>query len=604
MKEKEIESTTFTGTGASAGIVIGKAFLYHNDNIVVEVYDIPESKVKSEIRRLETAVRESKDEILSLKGNYDKDVQKDVTEILKSHIQILEDTVVLNEVRDEIKKQRKNVDHVYNEIMMRFVSRLTAIDNPILKDRVHDIMDIRNRVLRHLIRDRDIVQSPKLDEPVIVVAHNLTPSDTLHLDRNFVLGFAVDIGGDTSHSAILSRSLGIPAVVGLVNISTHVKQGDMLILDGIHGDVIVNPPESILREYETMREIFTHFQKEHIRLSGVPAVTVDKRVIKVEANIEDPDDVADVKKFGAEGIGLYRTEFLYISRDRYPSEEEQFINYRKVIESFTKEPVTIRTLDLGGDKFISADVVNTNVDENPFLGWRAIRFCLANPEIFRTQLRAILRASHFGATSIMFPMVSGVDELEQALGHLAAAKEELAARTIPFDSEVKVGIMVEIPSVAIMSEKFAHKVDFFSIGTNDLIQYTLACDRTNEKISYLYDPLNLSVLSLIKRTVENGHAAGIPVAVCGEMAGQPLYSCVLVGLDVDVLSMAPPVIPDMKRVIRGLDAGECRALVERLFASERSSDARRLVIEFMQQKFPEIITRAVKPGETAIAHDR
>ncbi|MBI4976343.1 MAG: phosphoenolpyruvate--protein phosphotransferase [Spirochaetes bacterium] len=587
---KEI-SSTFSGIGASAGISIGKIYLYRKDHIVVEVCDISDDMIKRELRRLDLAVRRARDEILAMKGTFEKDVQKDITEILKSHIQILEDPVVLSEVREEVRKQKKNVEHIYNEIMLRFVHRLDAIDNPILKDRANDVLDIRNRVLRQLLSGRDVAASANISEPVIVVAHNLTPSDTLHFDRRYLLGFAVDIGGSTSHTAILSRSLNIPAVVGLQHFAAQAKNGDMMILDGIHGSVIINPSEENIREYEAMREIFSRFQKEHIRLSGVPAKTVDDHVVSVEANIEIPDDIGEVKRFGAEGIGLYRTEFLYIAKESYPSEEEQYHNYKKVVEAFKDAPVTIRTLDLGGDKFISNEIGSVDADQNPFLGWRAIRFCLANPLIFKTQLRAILRASHFGRVSIMFPMVSNVEEYEQAAVLVQEAKDELTKAGHPFDPNVKIGIMVEIPSVAIMAEKFANKVDFFSIGTNDLIQYTLACDRTNERISYLYDPLNLSVLSLIKTTVESAHKAKIPVAICGEMAGQPLYACILIGLGVDALSMAPSLIPDMKRVIRGLSSTECAAFTETLFTLERSSDVRRVVIEYMEKRFPDIISR-------------
>lgn len=570
--------------GASAGIAIGKVFLYQKDDIIVEVYDIEEEDVEKEHQRLDEAIQSSKNEILALQDKFDPDEKTDVGEILKAHIQLLEDKSVISQVKKRVADEKKNIDYIYNDVALSFAERLRAIKNEIFAERAHDIIDIRNRVLRNLA-SRDFRMITDIKEPVVVVAHNLTPGDTLNFDRDLILGFAVDIGGTTSHTAILSRSLGIPAVVGLKNITSHVKNNDTIIVDGIRGNVIVNPDTQTLNEYTINRKIFTQLQKEQMRFSGLPASTSDDVTFTIESNIELPEEVEEVKKFGAEGIGLYRTEFLYINTDSFPKEEEQFENYKKVVVAMDGSPVTIRTLDLGGDKFLNS--ANFGTDENPFLGWRAIRFCLANPEIFKTQIKAILRASIYGKVSIMFPMISSIEEFDSALALLNESKEELTAEGIPFSDNIKVGIMIETPAAAIIADKFAKKVDFFSIGTNDLIQYTLAVDRTNERISYLYEPMHLAVLTLIKKATEAAHKEGIPIAMCGEMAGEPLYAPVLIGLGVDILSMASSLIPEMKKIIRSLNAKECREFTDSLFEMNDTGEVKKAVASFTMLKFPD-----------------
>lgn len=582
-------TATLSGTSASNGIVIGKAFVYKKDDIIVEIHTIDEQEVEKEYKRFEKARLAAKEELLALRSKFDKDVQTDIAEILKAHIQILEDPSVIRQVQDEVKKQRKNVEYVYNSIMLDYVNKLRSLDNEILAERAQDVLDIRNRVLRNLTK-LEIKDASSIEEPVIIVAHNLTPSDTLHFERDLILGFAVDIGGKTSHTAILSRSLGIPAVVGLNNATSLVRNDDIIILDGIKGALIINPDDNLIKEYETTRDFYRNLQAEYIHLAEFPAATLDHETFVIEANMEFPYEAEDALHYGAEGVGLYRTEFLYINEDRIPTEEEQYENYKEVVQSFNGKPITIRTLDLGGDKFITKQVGGM-VDENPFLGWRAIRFCLANPEIFKTQLRAILRAAVYGQVNIMFPMISNIEEYDSAVEYLEEAKQELRKAGIPYSDSIKTGIMIEIPSAALMSDRFAKRVDFFSIGTNDLIQYTLACDRTNEKISYLYDPLHPSVLSLIKLTVDNAHKEGIPVAMCGEMAGEPIYAAVLVGLGLDVLSMSSSLIPKMKRVIRGLNADECRTFTESLLTGSCTNQIRKTVAEHMHTKFPDIIEK-------------
>lgn len=579
-------ATTLQAKGASAGIAIGKVFLFQKDEIIVEIHDIEESQVEHELGRLDKAIECSKEEILALKDKLDAEAQTDVGEILKAHIQLLEDRSVLSQVREEVRRTKKNVEFVYNSVVLDFVEKLRAIQNNLFTERAHDIIDIRNRVLRNLVK-RDVATPSDVKEPVIIVAHNLTPSDTLNLPREYIQAFAIDVGGTTSHTAILSRSLGIPAVVGLKNISALVNNGDTIIVDGIRGTVIINPSEDIISEYHAMGDMFDQLQKDHMRFIGLPASTLDGKVIKMEGNIELPDETDDVKRFGAEGIGLYRTEFMYIDQDRFPREDEQFNNYKKVVESMEGKPVTIRTLDLGGDKFLNKDYGTG--DENPFLGWRAIRFCLANPHIFRVQLRAILRASVYGSVNIMFPMISTIEEFEQAAGLFREECERLKLVGAKVPDDIKLGVMIETPSAAITSDVFAKQVDFFSIGTNDLIQYTLACDRTNEKISYLYDPLNVAVLSLIKTTADNAHANNIPIAMCGEMSGEPLYAPILVGLGIDVLSMSPSLIPEMKKVLRGLNAAECKDFTDRLLTFRKSVDLRRELVAYMKEKFPDIM---------------
>jgi phosphotransferase system enzyme I (PtsI) len=393
-----------------------------------------------------------------------------------------------------------------------------------------------------------------------LVSHDLSPSTTAQLDRKFVLGFATDIGGKTSHTAIMARSLDIPAVVGLQSVSEELQNGDYALLDGYNGTVVVNPTDQTLFEYGQLAKIKASLGEKLREIQRQPAVTLDGKTIHLSANIEDQNDIESVIAHGAEGVGLLRTEFLFINRDSLPGEEDQYKVYRQVAAALKPQPVIIRTLDLGGDKFASH--LQLAQEMNPFLGWRAIRFCLAQPELFRAQLRAILRASAEGNVKMMYPMISGLEELKQANALVEKCKDELRAEKIPFDENLEIGAMIEIPSAALVADALAKRVKFFSIGSNDLIQYTLAADRTNEKVSHLYEPTHPAILRLIKATVDAAHANGIWAGVCGEIAGDPVLAPLLIGLGVDELSAAPPVIDEVKYIIRRIKLSEAQALAE------------------------------------------
>jgi phosphotransferase system enzyme I (PtsI) len=441
-------------------------------------------------------------------------------------------------------------------------------------------------VLDNLLEVKDQFDLRHLKEPCILVGHDLSPSMTAQLDKKFVLGFVTDIGGKTSHTAILARSLDIPAVVGAKSISEELETGDYALLDGYNGTVIVNPTDQTLFEYGQLAKIKATLGEKLREVQHQPAVTLDGKAIHLSANIEDQHDVAAVTAHGAEGVGLFRTEFLFINRESLPTEEEQYTVYREVAAALKPDSVIIRTLDIGGDKFASH--LQLAQEMNPFLGWRAIRFCLAQPELFRAQLRAILRASAEGNIRMMYPMISGLDELVQANAFVEKCKAELRAGKIPFDENLEIGAMIEIPSAVLVADTLAKRVKFFSIGSNDLIQYTLAADRTNEKVSHLYEPTHPAIIRLIKMTVDAAHANGIWCGVCGEIAGDPILAPLLVGLGVDELSAAPAVIDQVKYMIRRVKLAEARQLAEFALASESPTQILARCMEFARQNAPSL----------------
>jgi phosphotransferase system enzyme I (PtsI) len=444
------------------------------------------------------------------------------------------------------------------------------VDDEYLRERADDMRDLTSRVLDNLLEVQDEFDLRHIAEPCILVSHDLSASTTAQLDKKLVLGFATDIGGKTSHTAIMARSLGIPAVVGLKTASEEFDTGDYALLDGYNGTVIVNPTDQTLFEYGQLVKIKASLQEKLHEIQKQPAVTLDGKFIHLSANIEDQNDIEAVLQHGAEGVGLFRTEFLFINRETAPDEEDQYQAYRQVAAALKPNPVIIRTLDLGGDKFASHSQLAQEM--NPFLGWRAIRFCLAQPEMFSAQLRAILRASAEGNVKMMYPMISGLDELKQANALVEQCKAELRAKGIPFDEKMEVGAMIEIPSAALIANALATQVKFFSIGSNDLIQYTLAADRTNEKVSHLYEPTHPAILRLIKMTVDAAHSHGVWVGVCGEIAGDPALVPLLIGLGVDELSAAPPVVPQVKYIVRRLKLAEAQALAEFALQCESPSE--------------------------------
>jgi len=560
----------YRGIAVSAGVCRGKVVVLHHARHAIVRRQLTPEEVVQEVKRFEHALVRTRQQITEVQRRVADTMSSSEADIFDAHLLMLEDRVLIEEVIKIIREQEANADYAFHTASGRYISVLETVEDEYLRERAADLRDLASRVLDNLLNVKQQLDLRHLTEPCILVGHDLSPSTTAQLDRNFVLGFATDVGGKTSHTAILARSLDIPAVVGAQNLSEELETGDYVLLDGYNGTLIVNPTDQTLFEYGQLAKIKASLTEKLREIQGQPAVTLDGKIIHLSANIEDQHDVEAVLKHGAEGVGLFRTEFLFINRDQLPTEEEQFQVYRQVAEALQPQPVIIRTLDLGGDKFSSQ--LQMAKEMNPFLGWRAIRFCLAQPEVFRAQIRAILRSSAHGNVRMMYPMISGIDELNQANAHVEKCKAELRAEQIPFNEQLEIGAMIEIPSAALVSDALARKVNFFSIGSNDLIQYTLAADRTNEKVSHLYEPTHPSILRLIKMTVDAAHAHGIWVGVCGEIAGDPVLAPLLLGLGVDELSTAPSAIDSVKYIIRRVKNEEARQLAEFALQCESPSE--------------------------------
>jgi phosphoenolpyruvate-protein phosphotransferase (PTS system enzyme I) len=550
----------FEGIGVSAGIAFGEIHVVRDDLDEVVRYHIAPSRIADEIGRFETGLIQTRMQILEMQQRIAESIGAKDAAIFDAHLLVVEDRTLIDEVLRKLRTDLCNVEWAFQEVARRYAETLSNIDDPYLRERALDIQDVTKRVIRNLQG-----KAPKaflsLSEPHILVAHNLTPSDTASLSREKVLGIATDLGSRTSHAAILARSLSIPAVLGLHDITAKVNTGQHILLDGNDGLLIVNPAPETLACYTEIESRRAKVVAQLKELRETTSTTRDGRHIVLSANIELPEDVDAVAANGAEGIGLYRTEFLYLNRKTLPDEEEQYETYRSVAERVRPNPLIIRTFDLGGDKLAegAADITD---ELNPFLGWRAIRFCLENLDIFKTQLRAILRASAVGNIKIMFPMISGLDELRRAIAILEECKQQLRNAGAEVSERLEVGAMIEIPSAAICANALAREVDFFSIGTNDLIQYALAVDRVNEKIAYLYEPTHPAILRLLKMVADAAHANHIWVGVCGEMAGDVALVPLLLGLGMDELSAAATLVPRVKRALQSLTIPECRELVE------------------------------------------
>jgi len=575
------------GIPVSPGFTIGKAFVLHSeDTFGVPHTPIDPSQVAQEIARFEDAITRTRAEILGIRKKLSSQMGREHSDIFNAHLLILEDRTLIEEVIAEIKNKLVSADFSFSVIIQRFFKAFSQIDDEYLRERVSDLKDVGRRLLHNLIGHAK-GQLDKIHENVILIAHDLSPSDTAVMDKHKVLAFVTEIGGPTSHTAILGRSLEIPAVVGLEGVTASVKTGDRVAVDGTHGIVIVNPDDQALEEYNKQERRFTELITELDKLKTLPAVTTDGRTITLAANIEFHDEIPSVISHGAEGIGLYRTEYFYMNRADLPSEEEQYQAYRQVAEKMNPHSVIIRTLDLGGDKFLSS--LDVPHEMNPFLGWRAIRFCLTRTDIFKAQLRAILRASVHGKLKIMYPMISSVDELKKANAILAECREELRKEGKNFDEDTEVGAMIEIPSAAITSDVLAQEVDFFSIGTNDLIQYSLAVDRVNEKIAYLYEPTHPAILKLIQMVVINGHEATRWVGCCGEMAGHPTVVLLLVGLGIDEISTSPIVLPKVKKIIRSLNFEKAKQIAEHVINFHSGSDVEKYVAQKIREISPDLM---------------
>ncbi|ARB41082.1 MULTISPECIES: phosphoenolpyruvate--protein phosphotransferase [Mammaliicoccus] len=551
-------SELLKGIAASDGVAISKAYLLVEPDLSFSSENI--SDVDGEVEKFKAAVNQSKVELTQIRNNAEKQLGADKAAIFDAHLLVLEDPELLNPIEENIRNNKVNAPTALNEVSTNFITIFENMDNEYMKERAADIRDVSKRILAHIL-GVELPNPSMINESVIIVGEDLTPSDTAQLNKEFVKGFATNIGGRTSHSAIMSRSLEIPAVVGTKDITDRVNHGDSLIIDGLSGDVIINPTDDEVQAYEQKQKNFLAEKEELAKLVNDESVSKDGVHVELAANIGTPNDLEGVKNNGAEGIGLYRTEFLYMGRDNMPSEEEQFEAYSKVLKEMDGKRVVVRTLDIGGDKELS--YLNLPKEMNPFLGYRAIRLCLDQTDIFRTQLRALLRASEFGKLNIMFPMIATIKEFRDAKAILLEEKEKLVSEGVNVADDIEIGIMVEIPSTAALADIFAKEVDFFSIGTNDLIQYTMAADRMSERVSYLYQPYNPAILRLVKQVIEASHKEGKWTGMCGEMAGDNTAIPLLLGLGLDEFSMSATSILKARKQIKQLDQKEMQELANK-----------------------------------------
>lgn len=551
----------FKGTGASPGIALGKALVVEHKELVIEKRTITD--VDAEIAKLREAVQLSKTELEKVKEKAAKELGEAEAEIFGAHLLVLEDPELTGAAEAKIADEKVNADFALNEIKEMFVAMFESMDNEYMRERAADIKDVTNRVLRHLLGIK-VVDLSALDEEVVLVAHDLTPSDTATMNKKMVLGFLTNIGGRTSHTAIMARTLEIAAVVGLTDITENVKDGDFLVFNGDTGEVIINPDEETKAAYAAKKQAFEEEKKALELLKGKESVTLDGRRVELAGNIGTPNDIEGLIKNDAEGVGLYRTEFLYMDSDKLPEEDTQFEAYKAVLEGMSGKPIVIRTLDIGGDKKL--DYLPLDEEMNPFLGYRAIRLCLDRTDIFKTQLRALYRASVYGKLRIMFPMISSLEELLKAKEVVKEVQAELDAEGIAYAKDVEIGMMIEVPSAAVISDVLAKHVDFFSIGTNDLIQYTTAVDRMNQKISYLYNQFNPAVLRLIKMVIDNAHKEGKWVGMCGEAAGDQMMIPILLGFGLDEFSMSPISILPARKLITSVNEADMKKFADEVLA--------------------------------------
>jgi phosphoenolpyruvate-protein phosphotransferase (PTS system enzyme I) len=568
--------TTIQGIAASSGIAIAKAFRLEEPELTVEKKSINDAE--EEVQRFNAAVEKAKSELEAIKERAKEEMGEDKAAIFAAHLLVLSDPELLNPIIDKIRSENINAEFALKETADMFVQMFESMDNEYMKERAADIRDVTKRVLAHLLGVQ-ISNPSMISEEVIIVAEDLTPSDTAQLNRKYVKGFTTDIGGRTSHSAIMARSMEIPAVVGTKTVMKEIENGMTVIVDGIDGLVIVNPSTEVLAKYEKKKEDFEAQKAEWAKLVNEKTVTSDGHHVELAANIGTPDDVKGVLENGGEGIGLYRTEFLYMGRDQLPTEDEQFVAYKTVLERMNGKPVVVRTLDIGGDKELP--YLNLPKELNPFLGFRAIRLCLEEQDLFRTQLRALLRASVYGNLKIMFPMIATLEEFRQAKEILLEEKEKLVAEGVQVSDHIEIGMMVEIPSTAVLADQFAKEVDFFSIGTNDLIQYTMAADRMNERVSYLYQPYNPSILRLINMIIEAAHKEGKWVGMCGEMAGDPIAIPILLGLGLDEFSMSATSILPARSQLKKLSKKEAESFKQTILSMSTTEE----VVDFVKKKF-------------------
>ncbi|MCA0980821.1 phosphoenolpyruvate--protein phosphotransferase [Exiguobacterium aestuarii] len=563
------------GIGASAGIAVAKAFVMETPSFDIPTYKIED--VAAEKARFQDAIAQSKTELEEIREHTLRELGPDKAEIFSAHLLIVEDPEIVSQVNDKIESENMNAAKALDEVAQTMIMIFESMDNEYMRERAADVRDVTKRVLAHIL-GVTFVTPASISEEVIIIAEDLTPSDTAQLNRKYVKGFATNIGGRTSHSAIMSRSLEIPAVVGTKVALEEIKNGDLVIIDGTEGDVFVNPSEDLVKEYEGKRADFEAYKEELKQLVNEESVTADGHKVKLAANIGTPNDLEGVLKNGSDAIGLYRTEFLYMDSETFPTEEEQYTAYKTVLEGMEGKQVVIRTLDIGGDKELS--YLDLPKEMNPFLGYRAIRLCLEETDLFRTQLRALLRASAHGNLAIMFPMIATLEEFRAAKALLLEEEAKLKEEGIEV-GQYETGMMVEIPSTAVMAKQFAKEVDFFSVGTNDLIQYTMAADRMNEKVSYLYQPFNPAILNLLHNVITEAHKAGKWVGMCGEMAGEELAIPILLGLGLNEFSMSASSVLRARSLVKRLTKTETESIVNEVLNMDTAEE----VVNFLSEKF-------------------
>ena len=575
MKGYQNNMTKLTGIAASDGIAIAKAFLVEEPDLSFEISKSNDSQQEKE--RLAKAIADSKVEIEKIKAVASNALSEEEAQVFDAHLMVLEDPELQQAYTQKIDDETLNAESAVRQTADFYIEIFKGMeDNPYMQERAADIKDVTDRLVAHLLGVK-IPDLSTIDEEVVVVAYDLTPSDTAQLNRQFVKGFATDIGGRTSHSAIMSRSLEIAAVVGTGNVSKEINDGDTVIVDGLNGDVIVNPDDATIAEYEKIAADFLARKAEWEKLKDAETLTKDGKKFEIAANIGTPKDLEGVHSNGAEAIGLYRTEFLYMDSDEMPTEDEQFESYKVVLEGMNGHPVVVRTMDIGGDKHLP--YLQLPEEMNPFLGYRAIRIGLNQPELLRVQLRALLRASVYGSLRIMFPMISNLPEFRAAKAIYEEEKAKLESEGVEVADDIQVGIMIEIPAAAVIADQFAKEVDFFSIGTNDLIQYTMAADRMNEHVSYLYQPFNPSVLRLIKNVIDASHKEGKWTGMCGEVAGEPMAAPLLVGMGLDEFSMSASSVLKIRSLISKLDSNEMAELANKVVTEATSSDEAEALIK-------------------------
>lgn len=562
---------TVQGLAASKGIAYGQVFLYLQSELEIPRYTVDPDRRVAEIARFEQALITTRQQIAKIQEQVSKNLSEEEALIFDAHLMVLEDQALIGETIRDFQKSGLNIETCFNAVAQRYIQAFAEIDDEYLRERAADLKDVAKRVL-HVLLGQSAGSLTELVDKRIIVAPEISPSEAAGIDRSAALGIVTDAGSRTSHAVIVARSMKIPAVVGAEGLTQRLKDGDWLLVDGYEGLVVVNPSEQTLFRYGKIQKAKESFESRLIAANEQPAETLDGVAVTLRANIEKPDEIALVKQYRATGVGLYRTEYLFLASARVPDEEQQYAAYREIVEGLAPAAVTIRTLDLGGDKPLPGDPELIGPEANPFLGFRAIRMCLENPALFKNQLRAILRASAHGKVEIMYPMISGAEEMDRANALLDEAKAELKQRNLPYDEGLQAGAMIEIPSAAIAGDVLADRCRFFSIGTNDLIQYLLAIDRGNSRIAHLYDPAHPAVLRMLKLIVDTGHARGLKVGVCGEMAGDALYVPLLLGLGVDELSMTPTLVPSVRFIVRAMKMSDARALAAEAL---RQTDAKK-----------------------------